>query len=170
MRRSLTITLLAALACSAPLLAQQERDRPGDQGETAEAKKLTGRSTPPAAGQIDSSVSLDAMLKKGRTELSQDKGATIQGYVVQVEKEEDGDVHLVLAAAKGETDTKKWVIVEVTPDGQKNKGMDFDGLEKLHGKKVRATGWLYWEPDEEQPDPRGTRWELHPVTAIAPVQ
>ena len=34
----------------------------------------------------------------------------------------------------------------------------------LVGKKVRVTGWLYWEPDEEQGDPRGTRWEIHPVT------
>ena len=109
------------------------------------------------------------MLKKGQAELSQDKGATVEGYVVQVEKEEDGDVHLVLATAKGETDTKKWMIVEVTPDGQKNKGMDFDALEKLRGKRVRATGWLYWEPDEDQPDPRGTRWELHPVSTIAAI-
>ena len=48
--------------------------------------------------------------------------------------------------------------------------MDFDELEKLRGKKVRATGWLYWEPDEDHPDPRGTRWELHPVTSIAPAR
>ena len=156
---------MAALAVSASLFAQQERERPGDQGETAEAKKLTGRTAPPTAAQIDSSVNLDAMLQKGRNALSQEKGATIEGYVVQIEKEEDGDVHIVLAGAKGETDTKKWVIVEVTPDGQKNKGMPFDDLQKLRGQKVRATGWLYWEPDEDQPDPRGTRWELHPVTA-----
>jgi hypothetical protein len=168
MRRTVTITFFAALAISASLLAQERPgDRPGDQGETAESKKLTGRSAAPSAAQIDSAVTLDAMLKKGQKELSQDKGATIEGYVVQVEKEEDGDVHLVLAGAKGETDTKKWVIVEVTPDGQKNKGMDYDELEKLHGQRVRVTGWLYWEPDSDQPDPRGTRWEIHPVTAIS---
>jgi len=170
MRRKLTLALFAALVVSAPLLAQQERERPGDQGETAEAKKLTGRTAAPTTAQIDSSVNLDAMLKKGRNALSQEKGATVEGYVVQIEKEEDGDVHIVLAGARGETDTKKWVIVEVTPDGQKNKGMPFDDLQKLQGKKVRATGWLYWEPDDNQPDPRGSRWELHPVTAIVPAQ
>jgi hypothetical protein len=164
MSRRFTITLFAALAFSAFLLAQE---RASDKGETAEAMKYKGRSAAPTAAQIDSSVNLDAMLRKGQKELSPEKGAAVEGYVVQVEKEEDGDVHLVLAGAKGETDTKKWVIVEVTPDGQKNKGMDFDELEKLRGRKVRATGWLYWEPDTEQPDPRGTRWELHPVTAIA---
>jgi len=167
MRRSLLLTLFAALAFSASLRAQEHA---GDRGETADAKKLTGRTAAPTAAQIDASVDLDALLKKGQKELSQDKGAAVEGYVVQVEKEEDGDVHLVLANVKGETDTRKWVIVEVTPDGQKNKGMDFDELEKLRGKKVRATGWLYWEPDEDQPDPRGTRWELHPVTSIAPAR
>src|SRR4051794_7754412 len=109
MRRTLTVTLFAALACSAALLARQER--PGDQGETAEAKKLTGRTSPPTAAQIDSAVTLDAMLQKGRSALSPDKGATVEGYVVQIEKEEDGDVHLVLASAKDETNTKKWVVV-----------------------------------------------------------
>lgn len=166
MRRSIVVSLFAVLAFSATLLAQE---RPGDEGETAEALKYKGRSTPPTAAQIDPSVDLDAMLRKGQKELSQEKGATVEGYVRQVEKEEDGDVHLVLAAAKGETDTRKWVIVEVTPDGQKNKGMAFDDLQKLRGQKVRATGWLYWEPDTPSPDPRGTRWEVHPVTAIAPV-
>jgi hypothetical protein len=29
-----------------------------------------------------------------------------------------------------------------------------------------VTGWLYYEPDEDQPDPRGMRWEVHPVTEI----
>lgn len=161
------IGLFAAAAVTAAAVAQERPgDRPGDKGETAESKKLTGRSTAPAAGQIDSAVNLDAMLRSDRKGLSQEKGATVEGYVVQVEKEEDGDVHLVLASNKNETDTKKWVLVEVTPDGQKNKGMDFDDLQKLHGQRVRVTGWLYWEPDEDQPDPRGTRWEIHPVTSI----
>jgi len=90
--------------------------------------------------------------------------------VVQTEREEDGDYHLALALAPGETDTRKWVIVEVTPKWQK-KGGAFapSALRALHGKKVRVTGWLYFEPDEDQPDPRGTRGEIHPVTAVAPV-
>jgi hypothetical protein len=43
-------------------------------------------------------------------------------------------------------------------------------LRELVGTKIQVTGWLYFEPDEEQPDPRGTRWEIHPVTAIVPAK
>ena len=121
---------------------------------------------------MDSAATLDAMLsKKDKSAFSESKGATIEGYVVQVEKEEDGDIHIVLAPTAGETDTKKWVIVEVTPAWQK-KGGDYtpDALHKLHGQKVRVTGWLYYEPDEEMDDPRGTLWEIHPVTEIAPLK
>jgi hypothetical protein len=140
-----------------------------DKGETPEAKKLRGRSTAPKAADMDSAVTLDAMLsKKDKSVFSESKGATVEGYVVQVEKEEDGDIHLVLAPSAGETDTKKWVVVEVTPAWQK-KGGNFtaDSLRKMHGQKVRVTGWLYYEPDEASPDPRGTRWEIHPVTEIS---
>jgi len=142
--------------------------RQEDKGETPEAKKLRGRTTAPKAADVDSAVTLDSMLsKKDKSAFSESKGATIEGYVVQVEQEEDKDVHLVLAPSAGETDTKKWVIVEVTPAWQK-KGGNFtaDSLRKLHGQKVRVTGWLYYEPDEPSPDPRGTRWEIHPVTEI----
>ena len=44
------------------------------------------------------------------------------------------------------------------------------GLRKLQGSRVRVTGWLYYEPDDEQEDPRGTRWEIHPVTAVVAVK
>jgi hypothetical protein len=90
---------------------------------------------------------------------------------VQTEREEDGDYHLTLAAAKGETDTRKWLIVEVTPGWQKkDASLDPAALRKLQGSRVKVTGWLYYEPDEEQADPRGTRWEIHPVTAISAVK
>ncbi len=143
-----------------------------DKGETAEAKKLRGRTSAPKAADVDSAVTLDSMLsKKDKSAFSESKGATVEGYVVQVEKESDGDVHLVLAPSAGETDTRKWVIVEVTAAWQK-KGGNFttDSLRKLHGRKVRVTGWLYYEPDEASPDPRGTRWEIHPVTEISAVK
>jgi hypothetical protein len=143
-----------------------------DKGEAPEAKKLRGRATAPKAADVDSAVTLDSMLsKKDKSAFSESKGATVEGYVVQVEREDDGDVHLVLAPSAGETDTKKWVIVEVTPAWQK-KGGNFttDSLRKMHGQKVRVTGWLYYEPDEVSPDPRGTRWEIHPVTEITAVK
>src|SRR5262245_16582909 len=136
------------------------QERPGDKGETPEAKKLRGRSTAPQAGQMDSAVTLESMLAKNdASAYSQSKGATIEGWVVQAEKEEDGDFHVVLAANKGESDTKKWVIVEVPPAWQKKSvTMSEKALRDMVGKKVKVTGWLYWEPDADQPDPRGTRW------------
>jgi len=163
-QRSLRIAAGLLFLAGTLMAAGQE-----DKGETAEAKKLRGRVSAPKTADVDSAVTLDSMLsKKDKSAFSESKGATVEGYVVQVEKEHDGDVHLVLAPSAGETDTKKWVIVEVTPAWQKKGGtFTADSLRKLHGQKVRVTGWLYYEPDEKSPDPRGTRWEIHPVTEIS---
>lgn len=162
--------VLIALALFSGRLAAQER--PGDKGETPEEMKLRGRATAPTSADIDRAVTLDALLaKQDKSAFSESKGATIEGWVVQVEREEDGDVHLALASEKGGTDTKKWVIVEVPTAWQKKSAsLSEDSLRKLVGSKVRVTGWLYYEPDPDQPDPRGTRWELHPVTAVAPAR
>ena len=170
-RKSLAIlaSSLLALGVAAGLSAGEKE---GDKGETAEAKKLRGRSTVPTAADIDAAATLESLLaKQEKTAFSEKKGATIEGFVVQTEREEDGDYHLTLAAAKGETDTRKWVIVEVTPAWQKkDHSLDPAALRKLQGSRVRVTGWLYYEPDEAQEDPRGTRWEIHPVTAVMAVK
>lgn len=164
MKRLVTVLAVASLALAVPCSAQE---RPTDKGETAEAERVKGRSSEPKAAEIDSAVTLDAMLEKGEKDLNQEKAATVEGYIVQVEKEEDGDMHVVLGPSKGETDTKRWVIVELTPAWQRKKpSLSLAAIRKLHGNKVRVTGWLYWEPDADQPDPRGTRWEIHPVTSI----
>lgn len=166
--RFLVVLVLAASLAAIGVARAQER--PGDKGETAAEMKLKGRSTAPGAGDIDGTVTLAAMLAKNdKAAFSDSKGATIEGWVVQAEKEEDGDVHLVLAATKDEPDTRKWVIVEVTPAWQKKSAsMSEHTLREMVGKKVKVTGWLYREPDVESGDPRGTRWEIHPVTALAP--
>ena len=143
-----------------------------DAGEAPEALKLKGRSAAPAAADIDSAVTLKAMLSaREKSAFSEAKGATIEGWVVQVEREEDGDYHVALASSEKESDSKHWVIVEVTPAWQKKKpGLSGESLRKHHGQKVRVTGWLYYEPDSTSADPRGTRWELHPVTDISPAR
>ena len=170
MRNRKRIAILASFVLAlgvGGVLRAGEQD--GDKGETAEQKRLRGRTTAPAAVDIDASATLDALLAKpAKSAFSEKKGATIEGYVVQTEREEDGDYHLTLAAAKGETDTRKWVIVEVTPGWQKkDASLAPATLRKLIGSRVRVTGWLYYEPDDEQGDPRGTRWEIHPVTAVS---
>jgi hypothetical protein len=169
--RTVAVTVLgmALLALASTARAGEQE---GDKGETPQAKKLRGRSAAPKAADMDAAVTLDAMLAKNdKSAFSEAKAATIEGWVVQNEREEDGDYHLTLASAKGETDTRKWVIVEVTPAWQKKSAaLSPDALRKLHGTKIRVTGWLYWEPDDDQPDPRGTRWELHPVTAVEPAK
>src|SRR5205085_10679170 len=95
-------------------------------------------------------------------------GVTIAGHVIQVEREEDGDYHIVLAVNAADADTRKWVIDEVWKSWQEKwpDTMSAKALHALRGKHVRATGWEFWEPETEGPDPRGTRWELHPVTKI----
>ncbi len=170
-KRCLRVLAVLSLALGAGLLSTGAV-RAEDKGETAEAKKLKGRATAPSAGDIDGAATLDALLAKNTSSaFSQSKGASIEGWVVQAEHEEDGDFHLSLAADKGETDTRKWMIVEVTPAWQKKSAsLSPNALRKLVGTRVRVSGWLYWEPDEEQQDPRGTSWEIHPVTSIAPAK
>lgn len=143
-----------------------------EKGESPEAKALKNRHTVPKPANIDQAVALAALLdKKAESDWSNAKAAVLEGYVIQVEKEEDGDFHIVLADDPQEHDTNKWVIVEVTPAWRKRKAALADArLRQLTQKKVRVTGWLFYEPEEEHVDPRGTRWELHPVTDITVVK
>ncbi|MEP6994850.1 MAG: hypothetical protein ABI968_10045 [Acidobacteriota bacterium] len=170
MRWILNALLFLAAVLSVGVMVGQ--DRPGDKGESAAQHKLSSRAESPKAAEIDSAVTLDAMLaKKDKSGFSETRGAAIEGYVVQTEREEDGDYHLTLATAAGETDTRKWVLVEVTPAWQKKTAaFSPDALRKFYGMKIHVTGWLYYEPDDDQPDPRGTRWEIHPVTEIVPAK
>lgn len=158
------LTIIFVLFCCCLIQAQEEEDK----GESKEYKVMKERMTAPTAAEIDKSINLDALVaKNGEKDWSTSKAAALEGYVMQVEKEEDGDYHMVLTSKAGETDTKKWVIVEVPPAWQKkNPSLSGAKLRDLFGKKVRVTGWLFYEPDPSQPDPRGTRWEIHPVTNI----
>jgi len=128
------------------------------------------RTTAPKPADIDPSVSMEGLLAKDDpAAFPTAKGATLTGYAVQVEKEEDGDMHITLAEDKGETSTSKWVVTEVTPAWQKRSASLAPArLRSLVGKRILVTGWLYFDTSREDNDPRGTRWELHPVTSIRP--
>ena len=164
--KQLTLAVLAAALVLGPGAAVRAGE---DAGETPRYAALKARSADPADKDIDPSVTLGSLLSQSREQdWSSARAARVEGYVIQVESETDGDVHVVLAATAHEPDTRKWVIAEVTRAVRANhKSMSAANLRKLVGKSVSVTGWLYWEPDDESDDPRGTRWELHPITAIA---
>src|SRR5262249_36196309 len=86
-----------------------------DKGEGKAEMALKNRHAAPSQAQINAQVTLDAMLSKNTPDAwPKDSAARIEGTVVQVESEADGDTHIVLAPAGNETDTKHWVITEVT--------------------------------------------------------
>lgn len=166
----LFVFLLAILLSG---IAGATQSRSGDdKGESPKNKALKNRRSAPGQNNIDKAVTLKSLLdKKNETDWPTSKGAVIEGYVLQIEKEEDGDYHIALAEDRGENDTNKWVIVEVTPAWRTRKASLSDSrLKQLHGKKVRVTGWLFYEPEADQVDPRGTRWELHPVTDVSVIE
>src|SRR5262245_41627096 len=92
-----------------------------DMGESPKYLAMKNRATAPKASDLDTAVTLQAMLERGEDGFSVKKAGTVTGYIVQVEREPDGDMHVVMAGEKGETSTTKWVIVEVTPAWQKRK-------------------------------------------------
>ncbi len=158
------------LACAGAGLAlvQGVASATEDKGEGRAEKMLKARGGAPTAAQIDANATLEAILdRSGADAWSHDKGARIQGTLVQVEDEADGDTHLAIAPTGGETNTARWMIVEVTKASRAHDpSLASAKLKELRGKHVAVTGWLYYEPDDASEDPRGTRWELHPATRI----
>ena len=174
-RRSLKLSLLFVFAITSLIHISaygRQRKQGDEKGESPKYVALKNRRTAPNEKSIDTSITLKTLLdKKDEKDLPTARAAVIEGYVVQVEKEEDGDFHIVLADDKRENNTDKWVVVEVTPAWRRRKASLSDArLRRLGDKKVRITGWLFYEPEEEHVDPRGTRWELHPVTDIVVVE
>jgi hypothetical protein len=141
---------------------------PKEKGKVLEVAKV--HATAPAATDIDKTVTLDGLLvKKGPQDWSAEKGATIEGFVMQVETDRDGDIVVFLAPAADQTDSKQWVLAEVPPDWQKAAPeLSKVSLHKLYGKQVSVTGWLYYDNKGDQ-DPRGTLWEIHPATSITAI-
>jgi hypothetical protein len=139
-----------------------------EKSESVQSKALKSRRATPSKSDFDTSVTLAGLLdKKGENDRSHSKAAVIEGYVIQVEKEEDGDFHIALADSIHENNTNKWVVVEVTSAWRKRKASLSDvHLRPLCEKKIRVTGWLFFDTDPDRGDPCGTRWELHPVTNI----
>ena len=127
------------------------------------------RATAPKADDIDSDVTLGAILSPG-TDIGRfdpTKGATIEGIVVRVKQgsketcnchaqdPNDQDTHIELALSASATRTQR-VVVEVTPrlrKQMKDAGKDWstatlqgqNGADGIVGKWVRITGWLFFD-------------------------
>ena len=165
MRIAMLVGTIAALALAGTTIAAEKEH---DKGESKEEMALKQRKAAPKDAEIDSAVTLGILLEKhDKGAFPTAKAARVEGTLVQVETEEDGDIHMTLAPEGHEHDTGRWVIAEVTPAWQKqDKSLKLEALKQHRGKKVTVTGWLYYEPDDEHNDPRGTLWELHPVTSV----
>lgn len=163
--------LLKMLACASigTLLCQSVALAGEDKGEGKVEMAAKSRHAAPTPAQIDAHATLDALLDQPlESAWSSEKAARVEGVIVQVETEEDGDTHIVLAPAGEEKNTARWLIAEVTRASRAHhKDLGPARLKDLRGKKVAVTGWLYYEPDAESEDPRGTRWEIHPITSIS---
>ncbi|WP_395684484.1 hypothetical protein [Dokdonella sp.] len=153
---------IGLLLCRSIALADE------DKGESKSEMAAKNRHATPTTAQIDEHATLAALLDKSSVDAwSSEKAARLEGVLVQVENEEDGDTHIVLAPMGEEKNTARWVIAEVTRASRAHhKDLGLAKLKGLRGKKVAVTGWLYYEPDTDSEDPRGTRWEIHPVTSI----
>ena len=155
------VSSVAAIAFGASLMAQSP---PSD-------ADLKARAVAPKASDIEKTATLDSLLARSKPgDWSTSKGAVLEGHVMQVIRSSDDDIRLYLAARPEEPDTRKWVIIEVTPAWvAKSPGLAGAKLWDLQGKKVRATGWLFYDVTQVK-YPRGTNWELHPATEIAAIK
>ncbi len=155
--------------------------------------RLKNRATAPAPEDVDSTVTLEALLAPGddRERWSERRAASIIGYVrfvgvggvetvnCRARTPDHRDTHIELIPDSGEGAVELPVIVEVTPGWRIRVGDEWssDALRVAYlNRRVRVTGWLFFDAEHsreaENTAPgrpgnwRGTAWEIHPVTGI----
>jgi len=187
----------------APLQAPQAFDGCPLEGDakTSSLKSLNelkNRTTPPTENQINSDITLAAVLAPGNdiSRWSSSQGAVVTGYVIDVKPGgpetvnchakdlPHTDTHIELALNLGDSEGIKHMIVEVTPRGRammasKGKNWSTPNLRAtLTGRRITVTGWMMLDKEHcnasENTNPgnptnwRATCWEIHPVTGIVP--
>jgi len=197
------VTLVLALIALAPAAgrAQETYDGCGMTGDATSPavealNRLKNRYAAPEAGDVDSAVTLAALVKPGddRMRWSERRGASVVGYVEGVKpggietvncKARDlphRDTHIELVVDPMNAGGPERVIVEVTPRWRAMmaaKGVDWStaALRRAYlGRWVRVTGWLLFDAEHanaaENTAPgrprnwRATAWEVHPITSI----
>lgn len=158
--------------------------------------RLKNRYTQPGPEQIDSTITLAAILARGN-DISRWKvkeGAEIVGYVWDVKPggiestncrardDADRDTHIELVLDPMHSDSSARMIVEVTPRWRymmRERGADWSTRalrDQFLGRWARVRGWMLFDSEHkgnsENTAPqraanwRATAWEIHPVTSI----
>jgi len=158
--------------------------------------RLKNRYTQPSPEQIDSRITLAAVLAPGNdiSRWKLNEGAKIVGYVSEVKRggievancrardDADRDTHIELVLDPMHSDSSARMIVEVTPRWRyimRERGTDWStrGLrDQFLGRWVKVDGWMLFDAEHQRESEntapgrlenwRATAWEIHPVTSI----
>ena len=158
--------------------------------------RLKNRYTEPRPEQIDSRITLGAILTPGNdtSRWKVKEGAEIVGYVwdgkrggiettnCRARDDLDPDTHIELVLDPMHNDSSARMIVEVTPRWRyimRERGGDWSTRalrDQFLGRWVKVGGWMLFDVehkgDSENTAPeraanwRATAWEIHPVTSI----
>lgn len=161
-----------------------------------ELNRLKNRYEAPQPQQLNSAVTLAAMLEPGddRRRWNEHLGAQITGYVWDVKvggvetvnchatDPSHRDTHIELVLDPITSGEARRVIVEVTPRMRtlaEQRGEDWSTSslrDHVQGRWVRVTGWLLFDSEHagqslntapgRSRDWRATAWEIHPVTSL----
>ena len=158
--------------------------------------RLKNRYTQPSREQIDSRITLAAILSPGNdiSRWKVNEGAEIVGYVSEVKRggiestncrardDAGRDTHIELVLDPMHSDGSARMIVEVTPRWRyimRERGADWSTRalrDQFLGRWVRVRGWMLFDTEHraesENTVPgraanwRATAWEIHPVTSM----
>jgi hypothetical protein len=200
LRLRAAVAVLALIGLPPRVPAQEVYNGCGMAGDAVTAKaaalnRLKNRYTAPGPADMDTAVTLAALLQPGddRARWNEQRGATIVGYVrtakpggietancLTIDRGiRDTHIELVLDPMNAGTLP---VIVEVTGRWRAMlaaRGIDWSTAtlrRELVGRWVRVTGWLMFDTEHvgaaENTAPgrrrnwRATAWEVHPITAM----
>src|SRR5215469_14327983 len=158
--------------------------------------RLKNRYTAPSPADMDSSITLEAILAPGNDigRWNVKEWAEIIGYVLDVKRggieatnchgrnDPDRDTHIELVLDPMHSGSSLPMIVEVTPRWRflmSERGMDWSTRalrDRFLGHWVRVRGWMLFDAEHQRDSEntasgragnwRGTAWEIHPVTSI----
>lgn len=141
-------------------------------------------------------IIIDKLIKSAGTEQElslQEKYASVEAYIFNVKRggqescechekdKEYRDLHIEIVKDLKRPDKTKRIICESTRYSIKsNPDVSFENIKKLIGKKVRITGYLFYDAEHKQNAKntsisqtnvwRASCWEIHPVESIQEIR